>query len=133
MFRMLIVEDNTVYRDILTETLRVHFPSAEISEAANGTHALRTIEAVPPDLIFMDIKLPGQSGLEVSKAVRASHPDVVIVILTSHDLPEYREAAKKIEVRHFLSKSSTTTDDIVGLVESLLSERGLDVTGAGPA
>jgi two-component system response regulator YesN len=122
MFRTLIVEDNLFFRDLLKETLHSRFPSMAISEAGNAEEALDEIDTLPPDLIFMDIRLPGESGLELTKKIKTQHPDITIIILTSYDLPEYREAANKFQANYFLSKGSSTKESILTLVESILSD-----------
>jgi len=127
MFRALIVEDSNFYRQLLKETLCSQFPKMDISEAVDGEEALKKVTAVPPDLIFMDIKLPGESGLEVTKKIKAQYPDMVVIILTSYDLPEYREAAFQFKANHFLSKGSATKEHIVALVKSILSERNINL------
>jgi len=104
----------------------------DISEAADGEEALEKIKAHLPDLIFMDIKLPGESGLELTKKIKADSPQMVIIILTSYDLPEYREAASKYGANYFLSKGSTTKENILTLVKSILSNRNIDLNGHDP-
>jgi DNA-binding NarL/FixJ family response regulator len=93
----------------------------DIVEAIDGNEALQKIETPPPDLIFIDIKLPGESGLELTKKIKALYPDVNIIILTSYDLPEYRDAAYRNKANYFLSKGSSTKADILALVDSILS------------
>ena len=70
-FRLLIVEDSTLFRQLLKETLHDRFPSVEIYQAKDGEEALRQVEALCPQLIFMDFRLPGENGLEVTKKVKA--------------------------------------------------------------
>jgi len=123
MFRTLIVEDSLFFRDLLKETLHSRFPSMVISEAANAEEALEELDTLLPDLIFMDIRLPGESGLELTKKIKTQYPDITIIILTSYDLPEYREAANKFQANYFLSKGSSTKESILTLVESILSNR----------
>ncbi len=130
MFRALIVEDSNFYRQLLKETLYSQFPKIDISEAVDGEEALKKVTAVPPDLIFMDIKLPGESGLEVTKKIKTQYPDMVVIILTSYDLPEYREAALQFKANHFLSKGSATKEHIVALVKSILSERNINLNSS---
>lgn len=130
MFRTLIVEDSNFYRQLLKETLRFEFPKMDISEAVDGEEALKKITAGPPDLIFMDIKLPGESGLELTQKIKTQYPNISIVILTSYDIPEYREVAFQYKANHFLSKGSTTKENIVALVKSILSERKIDLNSS---
>jgi YesN/AraC family two-component response regulator len=123
---ILIVEDSNLYRRMLRDALHYQYPNMEILEASNGQEAFEKISASPPDLIFMDIKLPGENGLELTQKIKARYPKMVIIILTSYDLPEYREAAYQYNADHFLSKGSTSKEDILKLVDSILSDRPVD-------
>jgi len=123
MLKTLIIEDSGLYRKLLKETLRSRFPSMEIIEAENGEEAMQRISPDPPDLVFMDIKLPGQNGLELTAKIKAKYPDVTVIILTSYDTPEYREAAAQVKADHFLSKGSSSKEGILALVQSILAGR----------
>jgi len=122
MCKTLIIEDNTTFRQSLREILSDKFPSMLIGEVADGKEALQRIEDQLPDIIFMDIKLPGESGLKLTEKIKATYPDIIIIILTSYNLPEYRDAAHQYGATHFLTKSSSTSNEIVELVESILSD-----------
>lgn len=126
MFKILIVDDSHIYRQILNDTLHYKFPNVDISVASNGGEALKKIDASPPDLILMDIRLPDESGLELTRKIKTQYPATTIIILTSYDLPEYREAATQYKADHFLTKGSTSKDQIYKLVESILSDRRID-------
>lgn len=120
MYEILIVDDNAVFRRVLKETLISKSFSMNIREASEGKEAFQNIKCYCPDLIFMDFKLPGENGYELTKRIKALYPQVVIIILTNHYLPEYREAAFQFGADYFLSKGSTTTDEILTIVESIL-------------
>ena len=115
---ILIVEDNKIFRHSLKEMLCNAFPSMIIEEAKNGKEALQKIEDHTPDFIFMDIRLPRASGVTLTKKIKTAHPNIIIAVLTSYDLPEYRNAALQSGANHFLSKSSSTRKHIIELVES---------------
>jgi DNA-binding NarL/FixJ family response regulator len=117
------VEDSTIFRTLLKETLQSRFPSTEIFEAADGEEARRQITTHLPDLIFMDIKLPGENGLDLTAKIKAEYPQVTVVVLTSYDTPEYREAAAKAKADHFLAKGSSSREGILALAESILRGR----------
>jgi DNA-binding NarL/FixJ family response regulator len=119
LFRTLIVEDNTSFRRILKDILLRRFPEMPVEEAADGIEALQKVAASVPDLIFMDIRLPGENGLELTRKIKKENPAVTVIILTSYDLPEYREAAQRYGADHFLTKGSSTEDEIVALVSSI--------------
>ncbi len=125
MPRILIVEDNATFRQSLREILHSEFPSLDIIEASDGEEALQKVGDLTLDLIFMDIKLPGENGLSVTKKIKARHPEIPIVILTSYDLPEYREATKESKADHFISKGSPT-NKILEVVKSVLSGSSQD-------
>jgi DNA-binding NarL/FixJ family response regulator len=121
MLRTLMIEDNEIFRKTLKRILTSKFPSMQIEEAVDGNEAFSKIETQPPELIFMDINLPGENGIQLSRKIKKFHPDILIVVITSYDSPEYQEAASLAGVRYFISKRSSSTKDIIGLVESILS------------
>lgn len=125
---MLIVEDNLDYRAQIKEILCSHFPTVGVDEAGDAAEALRKIRENPPRVIIMDIRLPGESGLDLTKKVKDSHPEIEIVVLTNHDLPAYREAARRYGARDFLSKDYATEEDIVRSVEAALPAFGVKPT-----
>ena len=123
MVKTLIVEDNDNFRQTLRSLLDSRFPSMTIEEAREGKEALEKVHTFDPDLIFMDIKLPEESGLEVSRRIRHFNPEVKIIILTSYDFPEYREAARNGGADHFISKGSSKAEELLALVETILPEK----------
>jgi DNA-binding NarL/FixJ family response regulator len=130
MFRTMLVEDNSSIRQLLKETLEDEFPLMDIIEATDGVEAFQKIDSRPPNLIFMDIELPGENGLELTKKIKADHPDIIISILTSHHSPEYREAATRCKANYFFSKDSIITDELLIFVKSILLAKGFNVDGS---
>ena len=120
--KVLIVEDNTLFRRLFQETLHNRFPSVEIHEAVNGEEALQKIETLHPNLVFMDIRLPGENGLKLTQKVKTRFPEIVVIILTGCDLPEYRQASSQY-ADYFVSKDSSTAKSIFTLVESIFPAR----------
>ena len=92
-----------------------------IIEAGDGEEALRKIYTLLPNLIFMDINLPGENGLELTRKIKATHPETPIIILTSYDLPEYRQVAYERGASSFLVKGSFNLGELITMVESLIS------------
>jgi DNA-binding NarL/FixJ family response regulator len=120
MPRVLIVEDNRIFREVFKQRLCDHFPSIVIEEAANGNEVLEKINKNRPDLIFMDIRLPEVNGLELTKKIKKEFPGVNIAILTDYDLPEYRQAAAQYGADRFFVKDSFKWDEVEVLVKSIL-------------
>ena len=128
-FKTLIVEDNPLFRQTMREILRDEFPCMIVSEAADGRTALEMIEESLPDLIFMDIKLPGENGLHLTEHIKKRFPHVFVVILTSYDWPEYREAAFKFGANYFIMKGSSSNREILDVVHAVLDQ--LESLGTG--
>jgi DNA-binding NarL/FixJ family response regulator len=127
MFKTLLVEDSLHFRQLLKESLKERFPSMVVEEATEGIEAMQKIDSVCPDLVFMDIRLPGENGLELTKRIKVRCPDIKVIILTSYDLPEYRQTASQIGASHFIAKGSTTMEEILGLVTSISTDLGKPV------
>jgi DNA-binding NarL/FixJ family response regulator len=121
MFHTLIAEDNPNFRQSLRELLSRRFPFMAIDEAADGEAAMDQGTASHHDLVFLDIRMPGRNGLDVTRAIRSGDHDAVICIVTSYDLPEYRDAAQDCGADHFIVKDESTEAAVVSLVESILS------------
>ena len=130
MFRTLLVEDNAPFRMILKDNLQSEFPSMDISEAGDGTEALEIIRSSPPNLVFMDVRLPGQNGLELTRMIKTDYPHITVIVLTSYDLPEYREAAARYKADYFFSKGSIASEEITQAVQSILSQKGFKGDGS---
>ncbi len=120
-FKILIVDDNDLFRQTLKATLKRPFPTITIEETTDGGKVLQKVDAFIPDLIFMDIQLPGENGLELTKKIKGDHPKIVILILTTFDIPEYRRAASQHGADRFLDKSSLNPVGLEELVRSYLS------------
>ncbi len=118
MLKILIVDDNAFFREMLRECLVSHNPSLIVLDAKDGDEALQMISACLPDLIFMDVRLPKINGFELTDLVKREYPGVKVVILTSYDMPEYRDAAFQCKADHYISK-----DSFMRLVDLIRAER----------
>jgi two-component system, NarL family, response regulator DegU len=108
--KTLIVEDSVAFRQMLKESLRSRFPTMEIEEEPDGRDLFTKIDSFHPRIVFMDIRLPRENGLELTKKIKENYPDIIVVILTSHDLPEYRQAARENMADYFVLKGSSIQD-----------------------
>ena len=122
MFNTLLVEDNVRYRQALSDVLLSHFPLIDVDEAGDGEEALSKVEYRRPNLIFMDIQLPGENGLDVTKKIKQVYDDIVIVILSANNLPEYRQQAFRNGADHFISKGDDSCmENILAWVEGTMA------------
>ena len=130
MFKILIVDPNDPFRQSLKKVLINRFPSVDIQEATDGNQGLQKVEDFHPHLIFLEIHLPAETGLDLAGRIKADHPDIIIAILTSYDLPEYQAAAEKLGVEHIVPKDDWTGEDMIELVRSILPDLEMDEQGS---
>jgi len=123
-YSVLLVEDNSSFRRVLADTLNAHFTTMSIEEVDNGEDALIKAGDLCPDMIFMDINLPGEDGLEATRKIKMRHEHTLVVILTSYDLPEYRHQAFRNGADYFLSKGGDSVmADIIMWIEKAMTDK----------
>lgn len=118
----MIVDDNPLLRKTIKEILKAEFPAVIISEAFSSETMWQIFNDQLPDLIFMDIKLAEENGLELTSAIKAKHPNIIIAIFTNHDLPEYRQKAGICGAEFFLSKLDCKAQDLTQLASTILNQ-----------
>ena len=124
MFRVLVVDDHAGFRGSVCSVLRSNFPQIRVAEAADGSEALQSIQRHAMAMVLLDIRLPGANGIELTKAIKTEHAPIVVVILTGHDLPQYRQAAFRNGADCFLYKGSTSCmHDVLARVEGAILAR----------
>jgi two-component system response regulator NreC len=107
MSRVLVVDDHTVIRRGIQSILRA-WPEWEISgEAANGEEAVQLTQDLKPDIVLMDISMPGMGGLQATREIRKVCPEAKVLLLTLHDSIEWVETALQAGARGYLLKSDT--------------------------
>jgi CheY-like chemotaxis protein len=126
MFKILIVDPNDPFRQSLKKVLMNCFPFVEIQEASNGTEGLDKVNIFNPNLIFLEIHLQAQNGLDLARRIKIDHPDIIIVLLTSYNLPEYQTAAKESGIEHLVARDEWTGVDMVNLVRLILSDQDVE-------
>lgn len=124
MYTALIFEESTAFRMSMKQMLVMRFPRMLVDEAKDGDEAVRKISSVSPDLIFMNFKHCVGTGLDITRRIKKLNSNAVIVVLASHDLPEYREAAYQSGASHFFAKESSSCEEIAALVESMMMAKG---------
>lgn len=102
----MLVEDHVSFRQVLRDDLLSQFPSMKVIEASNGEEAFKWLASYPIDLIFMDISLPGQNGLKLTKKIKSDNQGPAVVILSSYDLDEYRKNLSQFGANGFIGKVS---------------------------
>lgn len=119
---VLVVDDSEVLRSSLTHWLQIRFPLARVHTAGDGETALESARSLRPDVVLMDIGLPGIDGIEATRRIRAHVPGVDVVVLTNHDTPQHRLAAAKAGAAAFIAKQKLDVR-LAPVLERLLGAR----------
>ena len=120
MLRVLLVDDNEEFRGFLKAMVYQRFSGAVVAEAGDGAEGQRLCTLFKPHLAFIDINLPGNmNGLMLTERLRAAGKPIEIVIITSHDFPEYRTVAMRLGADHFLTKSAFSPVEVQGFLDRI--------------
>lgn len=104
--RILVVDDHAPFRRLLADFLNSHGSVVVVGEAANGIDAVQKVDELVPDLVLMDLAMPGMSGFDATKAIKARHPKTRVVVLSSHVGEVYRRAALENSADGYIEKNS---------------------------
>ena len=115
MPRVLIVDDHAFIRRGV-QTILHSFPEWEFcGEAENGKEAIRLADELKPEVIIMDVSMPGLNGIEATRAIRKAQPDVKIVLLTLHESAELLRRAFRAGARGYLLKTDAEQELVKAL------------------
>ncbi len=123
VYSLLIADDESLERSSLRLIINKSCPEiSRIWEAENGKQVLKSCREHRPDIVFLDIRMPGLSGLEAARGLREILPNVRIVFLTAYNHFEYAHEAIKIGVDDFLLKpaSDDRIREVVGKIARIL-------------
>jgi DNA-binding NarL/FixJ family response regulator len=128
--RVLIAEDHPLFREGMRGRLERVAEVAVVGEAASGEEAVELAEKLEPDVILMDIKMPGLNGIEATRQILRSSPTVGVLMLTMFEDDDSVFAAMRAGARGYLLKDSGG-EGVVHAIRALAS--GEAVFGAGVA
>ncbi len=132
---ILIVDDDQQFPGELRRLLESGRRPVRVVEARDGEEALRLALAVRPDIVVMDVVMPGMGGLEATRRIKASRPETKIVMVTVHDEAQYRKAAQESGADRFLLKKTLGTE-LIPAIRSLVpcfAPKAPDCSATGPA
>ncbi len=105
MYRLLIADDEQIVLDSIRFIVEKNFTDVVVAGTArSGREAIEKAENLKPDIIFMDIMMPGINGIEAIKEIRSRLGNVLIVILSAYDQFDFAKEAVKLEVMEYLLK-----------------------------
>jgi DNA-binding NarL/FixJ family response regulator len=123
--KVLLVDDHSVVRSGL-RALLTSSAEIQVSEAANGRDALLRLRLDRPDLVLLDLNLPGIGGLELLRRMLAEHPGLRILVLSMHAEPLYAARAMELGARGYLSKHASAEELLIAVQRTIEGGRYIE-------
>lgn len=95
VIRVLVVDDSAPFVRAARRTLMLEDGLEVVGTAGSADAAVKAVRRLQPDVVLMDMSMPGANGLEATRAVREEMPGIRVIILTAHDAGSYEEAARR--------------------------------------
>ena len=127
MIRLVLVDDQEVIRAGLRAILSDHADIDVVGEVGDGLSAVRIVDDLTPDVVLMDLRMPGIDGVEATRRIRTSHPAhaVRVLVLTTFDQDENVLAALRVGADGFLSKGASPVELVDGILRVARGENAL--------
>jgi len=115
--RILIVDDNQAVRRGVAGILSRQGPWQVCGEAADGTEALQKAQDLRPDLVLLDMSMPGMDGMQVTRLLHQTLPEVKVLIMTHHDPAQILPSVLQAGAQGCVDKSRITADLIPAITK----------------
>ncbi|MFZ1086451.1 MAG: response regulator transcription factor [Terracidiphilus sp.] len=119
MMNILITDDHPNVRRGLRELLIDSFPGSQFFEACNGDEVLAQLLLARPDLMLLDINMPGRSGFEVLKDIRKSYPFLPVIMVSVQPESQYALRCLQAGATAYINKSNAP-EDLVPAIKKIL-------------
>ena len=123
MLRILVADDHEVVRKGLVKVLAETFQPIKVDEARNGPEAVSKVLKSIYDLVVLDLKMPGKSGLEVLKEIKQHRPKLPVLILSMHPEEQFAIRAMRAGASGYLTKESAGDELVLAIRKALNGER----------
>ena len=121
--KILLIDDNRTFIAAVRHFLDRLDGVAVVGQAHDGKTALAHVREDMPDIVLLDIAMPGMNGLELARALRQAHTPPRIIFLSMHDNQEYRAAAQELDAG-FVSKADFVSE-LIPTLEAMVNDDGL--------
>ena len=118
MIRLMLVDDHAVLRDGLKNILDMESDITVVGEAVNGNEAISKVKEYEPDVILMDINIPGKNGIEATKIIKEEQPAIKILMLTMYNHDEYFMSAIREGADGYLLKDAPS-EHVIDAIRSV--------------
>jgi DNA-binding NarL/FixJ family response regulator len=129
--RVIICDDQAIVRDGLELLLKLEKDIDVVGLAQDGAEAVEKVERLLPDLVLMDLLMPGVNGVEATRRIRAGHPEVKILVLTTFDDEEWVFDAIRAGASGYLLKDTPREKVIEAIRGTVAGKTFLDPAVAG--
>lgn len=127
--RVLLVDDHLLFRDGIASLLERDGQFQVVGQAGNGKEALEACERLAPDLVLMDIQMPGMGGLEATRLLLDAHPDLKVVMLTVSDKDQDLFEAVKAGAQGYLLKTATAGKEMCEAISQVAAGEAIIPSG----
>ena len=122
MIRVLLVDDHALFRQGLRELLAKEHDLRVAAEAGGYAQAIEMLRTKDVGVVVADLSMPGRDGIDLISYIKASHPDVSILVLTMHEDSEYAARALRSGASGYMTKGSTS-EDLVSAIRRIATGR----------
>lgn len=122
--KVLILDPSPIFRRTLKEVIQTSETHVDIREAENTDQAENILKNDPPDVVFFDIALPRDNGIEFIESIKGMVPESRIVVLTSHDSAEHEAASIQKGANYFLSKERSGGLRLIDVIHAAIRKNG---------
>ncbi|HXV43303.1 MAG TPA: response regulator transcription factor [Anaerolineae bacterium] len=116
-WRVLMVDDHAPFRETVRHVLAADSQFVVVAEVGSGEEAIVLAQRVGPNLVLMDLRLPGMNGLAAAAMIKASQPQVIILMLSGDWSPAYERRARAVGVRARLAKQNFSLGELCRLLD----------------
>ncbi len=108
--RVLLVDDHTMFREGIRSLLQSYEDVEIVGEATDGREAIEKVHQLAPEVVLMDIAMPGMGGLEATRRIRREYSDVRVLVLTQHEDSEYILSMIRAGAKGYIAKTATASE-----------------------
>jgi DNA-binding NarL/FixJ family response regulator len=111
--KVLIVDDQSAFRAAAREVVGATVGFEVVGEAASGEESISAVRRLHPDLVLMDVRLPGVDGLEASRLIRSEQADITVFLLSTYDEEEFASRIARSRAAAFIPKAAFSSDSLL--------------------
>mgnify|MGYP002713122682 CR=1 FL=1 len=131
MINVLITDDQVIVRDGLQVILETDDEIKVVGTASDGAQAIELVEQLKPDLVLMDLKMPGMNGIQATRHIRQHYPHIFVLVLTTYDADEWVFDAIRSGASGYIIKDTPREKLIMAIKETVQGKTHVDPAVAG--